>query len=77
MIYQYGNHSFGGSNANSVDITADLLGPGSDFYVKNSATIRGRMFFKTIYAKNNLDFYYDTALTPIYSGGAGGITTVK
>ena len=76
-IYQYGNHAFGGSNSNSLDITADLCGPGSDFYCKNSATIRGRMFFKTIYAKNNLDFYYDTTLAPMYSGGAGGITTVK
>lgn len=54
-----------------------LIGPGSDFAVKNSATIRGRMFFRTITAKNNLDFFYDIALAPIYSGGAGGITTVK
>jgi hypothetical protein len=77
VIYQYGNHSFGGSTANSVDITADLVGPGSDFAVKNSATIRGRMFFKTIYSKNNLDFYYDESLSAIYAGNSAGISTVK
>ncbi len=76
-VYQYGNKKFGDTNTNSLDITADLICPGSDFYCKNSATIRGRMFFKTIYAKNNLDFYYDTALTPLYAGGSGGINTVK
>jgi len=76
VIYQFGNHSFGGSNANSIDITADLIAPGSDFYAKNSATLRGRAFFRTVYAKNNFEFYYDTALTALYANG-GGLKTVK
>jgi len=77
-IYQTSAGSFGGSNANSVDITADIVAPQADFYVKNGATIYGRAIFKTIYAKNNLDFYYDEALAPMYPAGTtGGISTVK
>jgi uncharacterized membrane protein len=77
VIYQKGTGSFGGSNANNVDVTADIYAPGVDFSCKNGATFRGRAIFGTIYAKNNLELYYDSDLTPVYAGGTGGIVTVR
>jgi len=68
-IYHTGTGSFGSSNANGVTITADIYAPGVDFAVKNNSVLNGRFIFKTIYAKNNLDFYFDTALSPLYYNG--------
>lgn len=75
-IYQYGS-SFGSSNANDVDITANIIAPNAAFVSKNNAVIKGRMFFKSVYSKNNFTFYYDQSLTPMYGSGTGGISTVR
>ena len=48
--------------------------PGCDFSVKNNAILTGRFVFKTIVTKNNLDFYYDDSLPPLYTSGSGGGT---
>jgi hypothetical protein len=50
--------------------------PGCDFAVKNNAMLRGRFIFKSILAKNNLDFYYDASLSSTYIGNSGGIAMV-
>jgi len=77
-IYHTGTGSFGSATANNDTITADVYCPGVDFAVKNNAILTGRFIFKSITAKNNLDYYYDTALTPkYYSGTASGAQLVK
>jgi len=77
-IYHTGTGSFGSATANNDVITADVYCPGVDFVVKNNAVLTGRFIFKTITAKNNLDFYYDEALTPTYfSGTSSGVSIVK
>lgn len=53
---------FGTSSANSVNVTADLDAPDSQFSAKNSAVLKGRAIFKSINAKNNLEVYYDEQL---------------
>jgi hypothetical protein len=76
-IYQSGTGSFGTSTANNATITADILAPQVDFAVKNNALLRGRMIFGTILVKNNLDYYYDTTLNPVYVLKASGVSIVK
>jgi len=44
--------------------------------VKNNAELTGRFIFKSIVAKNNLDFYYDTALSPIYYSGTNTVAQI-
>ena len=77
-IYHTGTGSFGSATANNDTIIADIYAPGVDFAVKNNAILYGRFIFKTITAKNNLDFYYDEALTPTYfSGTVSSVNLVK
>lgn len=76
-IYHTGTGSFGSATANNVTITASVYCPGVDFAVKNNALLRGRFIFKSIFAKNNLDYYYDEALTPLYFNGGSGVMTVQ
>ena len=71
-FFHTGTGSFGSATANDVDITADMYCPGCDFAVKNNAILRGRFVFKTILAKNNLDYYYDLAIPPSYINGSTG-----
>lgn len=77
-IYHTGTGSFGSNTANDSTITADVYAPGVDFVVKNNAVLTGRFIFKSVVAKNNLDFYYDTALPPIfYTGTSSAVQLVK
>ena len=59
---------FGGSNANSIDVTADIEAPQTDFHAKNNATLRGRAVFNSIDVKNNLDLFYDQSLNATLAG---------
>lgn len=59
---------FGGENANSVEVTAEIEAPAVDFDAKNSGVLRGRATFRSINAKNNAEFYYDTTLTAVIAG---------
>jgi Flp pilus assembly protein TadG len=62
-IRQRGSGStFGGSNANSIDIIADVEAPQTVMHAKNSLVFKGRGIFSTIDAKNNAEFYYDDRL---------------
>ena len=63
-IYVIGTRIFGDRNGNDIDITADIEGPYSEFFVKNNVTFRGRMLFETITVKNNADLYYDESFGP-------------
>ncbi len=74
-IYQYGSHTFGDSGTNNISITADLLGPGSDFVLKNQIDFRGRMLFNTITLKNTGAMFYDTSLGSSSTGQM--VMTVK
>ncbi len=54
--------NFGGPNANSVNLIADIEAPQTAFAAKNNATIQGRAIFDSINVKNNAEFYYDESL---------------
>ena len=75
-IYHTATGSFGSNTANNSTVTADVYAPGVDFEVKNNAELTGRFIFKSIVAKNNLDFYYDTALSPIYYSGTNTVAQI-
>jgi hypothetical protein len=76
-IYQKGTGTFGASNANNVEITADIMAPEAAFTAKNNATFKGRAVFGTIDVKNNLSLFYDESLTPLFPPGSTGVATVK
>jgi len=68
-VYQLGTgRAFGDGGVNNLDITAVLIGPGSDLSINNNGTFRGSAIFRTITAKNNLDLFYDEALGPAAGG---------
>jgi hypothetical protein len=77
-IYQHGGGDFGTSTANNLDLTADIFAPNAAFFAKNNALLRGRMIFRTIMVKNNLDFYYDMQLSPpLYTSATSSVAIVK
>jgi hypothetical protein len=68
-IYQLGTgRTFGDSASNSLDITARIIAPGSDFSSRNNGTFRGAGVFNTITIKNNWEFYYDETLGTAIGG---------
>jgi len=68
-IYQLGTgRTFGDSMSNSLDITARIIAPGSDFTSRNNGTFRGAGVFNTITIKNNWEFYYDETLGKAIGG---------
>jgi hypothetical protein len=68
-IYQLGTgRTFGDSASNSLDITARIIAPGSDFSSRNNGTFRGAGVFNTITIKNNWEFYYDETLGKAIGG---------
>ena len=75
VIYQYGSNSFGDASANGMNITADVIAPGSDFLAKNNLTYYGAGIFNSITTKNNGDFYYDTDLGP--ADGSSVVSVVQ
>jgi Flp pilus assembly protein TadG len=77
-IYQQGNGSFGEDKANNVELIGDIWAPNADFSAKNNALLIGRMLWKSILVKNNLDYYYDTQLAPpFYTSKQASIQIVK
>jgi len=79
-IYQMGSGSeFGTTSANGVDVTADVEAPLTALAAKNNLVVRGRAVFKSIDAKNDAEFYYDSSLNSTISdnGGSGSIATVQ
>jgi Flp pilus assembly protein TadG len=72
--------SFGGANANSVDITADVEAPQTALHAKNRIVFKGRGTFNTIDAKNSAEFFYDERLQatiPGVTAPGGAICTVR
>jgi hypothetical protein len=62
-VYQLGTgRTFGDSGSNTIDITARVIAPGSDFSSKNNGTFRGEGIFNSITTKNNWELYYDETL---------------
>ncbi len=59
---------FGGPGANNISVTALVYAPATDFSSLNNATLYGSMLFRTIYAQNNLNAYYDVASGSVISG---------
>jgi Flp pilus assembly protein TadG len=69
VVYQLGTgRTFGDSGSNTIDITARVIAPGSDFVAKNNGTFRGSGVFNTLTLKNNWDMFYDTTLGPAAGG---------
>jgi len=77
VIYQIGSYTFGDASSNFVNITAQVIAPGSDFVAKNNMNFYGEMLFNTITVKNNANFFYDEqfGIGPGVTGNA--ITLVK
>lgn len=77
-IYQIGsNRTFGDDKGNHIDITAVVIAPTSDFVSKNNAELKGAFTFKSVEAKNNIDVFYDEAISGGTATGATTIATVK
>lgn len=65
LVYQLGTgRTFGDSGSNSMDITARVVAPGSDFSTRNNGSFRGSGIFNTITLKNNWDMFYDVTQGP-------------
>ena len=76
-IYHTGTGSFGSPTANNTTVIADMYAPGVDLSVKNNATLYGRFILKSLYAKNNLTYFYDDDLSPpMYIAGSGGVISL-
>jgi Flp pilus assembly protein TadG len=66
----------GGTNANNVTITGQVYAPNSDFIAHNNGELRGTGLYRTMFATNALNLYYDiTQKSVVYglnnSGGSG------
>ena len=74
-IYQYGSHNFGDLGINGINITANVMAPGSDLVAKNALYFYGGAVFNSINVWNNAEFYYDAELGA--ADGSNVVTTVQ